>query len=111
MDRTFKPSKNISKFERYDHLITGWARLKDRYAKYLNTLPLIVFVCRDEDSAREFCRAADPVVRVGCGRKPPSRTGGLTSRPSAGADRARLDATSGRRAHALARSSLAAVRA
>jgi Replication-relaxation len=62
MDRTFKPSKNISKFERYDHLITGWARHKDRYAKYLNTLPLVVFVCRDEDSAREFCRAADPVV-------------------------------------------------
>jgi hypothetical protein len=62
MDRTFKPSKNISKFERYDHLITGWARHKDRYAKYLNTLPLVVFVCRDEDSAREFGRAADPVV-------------------------------------------------
>jgi hypothetical protein len=62
MDRTFKPSKNISKFERYDHLICGWARHKDRYAKYLNTLPLVVFVCRDEDSAREFCRAADPVV-------------------------------------------------
>ena len=41
MDRTFKPSKNISKFERYDHLITGWARHKDRYAKYLNTLPLV----------------------------------------------------------------------
>jgi hypothetical protein len=62
MDRTFKPSKNISKFERYDHLITGWARHKDRYAKYLNTLPLVMFVCRDEDSASEFCRAADPVV-------------------------------------------------
>jgi hypothetical protein len=62
MDRTFKPAKNISKFERYDHLITGWARHKDRYAKYLNTLPLVVFVCRDDDSAREFCRAADPVV-------------------------------------------------
>jgi hypothetical protein len=39
-----------------------WARHKDRYAKYLSTLPLVVFVCRDEDSAREFCRAADPVV-------------------------------------------------
>ena len=62
MDHTFKPSKNISKFERYDHLITGWARHKDRYAKYLNTLPLVVFVCRDDDSAREFCRAADAVV-------------------------------------------------
>jgi hypothetical protein len=23
---------------------------------------LVVFVCRDDDSAREFCRAADPVV-------------------------------------------------
>ena len=43
-------------------LITGWARHKDRYAKYFNTLPLVVFVCRDEESAREFCRAADPVV-------------------------------------------------
>jgi hypothetical protein len=28
-------------------------RHKDRYAKYLNTLPLVGFVCRDEDAARE----------------------------------------------------------
>jgi Replication-relaxation len=62
LDRTSKPSKNVAKFERYDHLITGWARHKDRHAKYLSTLPLVVFVCRDDESAREFCRAADPVV-------------------------------------------------
>jgi hypothetical protein len=39
-------------------------RHKDRYAKYLNTLPLVVFVCRDEDSAREFCRSASRFGQV-----------------------------------------------
>jgi hypothetical protein len=39
-------------------------RHKDRYAKYLNTLPLVVFVCRDEDSAREFCRAVRDGTKV-----------------------------------------------
>jgi hypothetical protein len=62
LDRTFKPAKNIDKFERYDHMISGWCSLKDRYAKHCTAPPLVVFVCRDQANAKEFCRAADPVV-------------------------------------------------
>jgi hypothetical protein len=62
LDRTFKPSKNIDKFERYDHMLSGWSLHKDRYTKYLPDPPLVVFVCRDQANAKEFCRAADPVV-------------------------------------------------
>jgi hypothetical protein len=62
LDRTFRPAKNIDKFERYDHMISGWCNLKDRYTKHCTTPPLVVFVCRDQANAKEFCRAADPVV-------------------------------------------------
>jgi hypothetical protein len=62
LDRTFKPAKNIDKFERYDHMISGWCGLKDRYTKHCTAPPLVVFVCRDQANAKEFCRAADPVV-------------------------------------------------
>jgi hypothetical protein len=62
LDRTFKPSKNIDKLERYDHMLAGWYLHKDRYTKYLPDPPLVVFICRDQSNAKEFCRAADPVV-------------------------------------------------
>ena len=62
LDRTFKPAKNIDKFERYDHMVSGWCGLKDRYTKHCTSPPLVVFVCRDQANAKEFCRAADPVV-------------------------------------------------
>jgi hypothetical protein len=62
LDRTFKPSKNIDKFERYDHMLAGWALHKDRYTKYLPDPPLVVFICRDRSNAKEFSRAADPIV-------------------------------------------------
>jgi hypothetical protein len=65
LDRTFKPAKNIDKFERYDHMISGWHLLKDRYTKHCTAPPLVVFVCRDRANAKEFCRAADPVVTAG----------------------------------------------
>jgi hypothetical protein len=62
LDRTFKPSRNIDKFERYDHMLAGWSLHKDRYTKCLPDPPLVVFICRDRSNAKEFCRAADPVV-------------------------------------------------
>jgi len=65
LDRTFKPAKNVDKFERYDHMISGWCTLKDRYAKHCTAPPLVIFVCRDQANAKEFCRAADPVVTAG----------------------------------------------
>ena len=62
LDRTFRPAKNIDKFKRYDHMISGWCALKDRYTTHCTAPPLVVFVCRDQANAKEFCRAADPVV-------------------------------------------------
>jgi Replication-relaxation len=62
LDRTFKPSKNVDKFERYDHMLAGWALHKERYTKYLPDPPIVVFICRDQSNAKEFARAADPVV-------------------------------------------------
>ena len=62
LDRTFKPSKNIDKFERYDHMLAGWSLHKDRYTKYLPDPAPADLICRDHPNAKEFCRAADPVV-------------------------------------------------
>jgi hypothetical protein len=50
LDRTFKPSKNIDKFERYDHMLAGWSLHKDRYTKYLPDAAIVVFICRDQSS-------------------------------------------------------------
>ena len=46
-------------------MLAGWSLHKDRYAKYLPDPPLVVFICRDQANAKEFCRAADPVVTAG----------------------------------------------
>ena len=64
LDRTFKSAKNIDKFERYDQMISGWCMANSRTATPSTALPLplVVFVCRDQANAKEFCRAADPVV-------------------------------------------------
>lgn len=43
-------------------MLAGWALHKDRYTKYLPDPPLVVFICRDQSNAKEFARAADPVV-------------------------------------------------
>jgi hypothetical protein len=43
-------------------MLSGWVLHKDRYAKYVPDPPLVVFICRDQSNAKEFCRAADPVV-------------------------------------------------
>jgi hypothetical protein len=53
---------SLDKFERYDHLICGWWRATERYATHLGGPPAVMFVCRSDDSAREFCRMADLVV-------------------------------------------------
>jgi hypothetical protein len=43
-------------------MLSGWSLHKDRHSKYLPDPPLVVFICRDQSNAKEFCRAADPVV-------------------------------------------------
>jgi len=59
MDRTRRPSKNSPKFRRYDHFITGWSTLLDRYAEALKERPIVVFVCEDGDQALDFLKLAD----------------------------------------------------
>jgi hypothetical protein len=54
MDRTRRPARNTPKFRRYDHFITGWSTLLDRYAEALKERPIVVFICEDGDQALEF---------------------------------------------------------
>jgi hypothetical protein len=50
-----------AKLRRYDALVTGWARLLDRY-QMLKTPPVVVLVAEDEPSARNIVKLADRVV-------------------------------------------------
>ena len=69
MDRTRRPAKNTPKFRRYDHFITGWSTLLDRYAEALKERPIVVFVCQDGDQALEFLKLADTQVTGAIGVK------------------------------------------
>jgi len=69
MDRTRRPSKNSPKFRRYDHFITGWSTLLDRYAEALKERPIVVFVCEDGDQATDFLKLADTQVTGAIGVK------------------------------------------
>jgi hypothetical protein len=69
MDRTRRPSKNSPKFRRYDHFITGWSTLLDRYAEALKERPIVVFVCEDGDQAIDFLKLADTQVTGAIGVK------------------------------------------
>ncbi|MGH2948817.1 MAG: replication-relaxation family protein [Solirubrobacteraceae bacterium] len=69
MDRTRRPSKNSPKFRRYDHFITGWSTLLDRYAEALKERPIVVFVCEDGDQALDFLKVADSQVTGAIGVK------------------------------------------
>ena len=69
MDRTRRPSKNSPKFRRYDHFITGWSTLLDRYAEALKERPIVVFVCEDGDQALDFLKLADGQVTGAIGVK------------------------------------------
>jgi hypothetical protein len=69
MDRTRRPSKNSPKFRRYDHFITGWSTMLDRYAEALKERPIVVFVCEDGDQALEFLKLADSQVTGAIGVK------------------------------------------
>src|SRR4051794_40830271 len=69
MDRTRRPAKNSPKFRRYDHFITGWSTLLDRYAEALKDRPIVVFVCEDGDQALEFLKLADSQVTGAIGVK------------------------------------------
>jgi hypothetical protein len=52
------------KLERYDHFLAGWSVQTRRYGRRLEATPLVVFVCRARDRARECARRADAVLRA-----------------------------------------------
>jgi len=54
-----------AKLERYDHFLSGWSVHLTRYGRRMDSVPLVVFVCRDRARARECARRADLVLR-GC---------------------------------------------
>ena len=54
--------RGAAKLERYDHLLSGWARHSVRYGRQLGTTPSVVFVCRDWGRAREAASRADRVL-------------------------------------------------
>lgn len=61
VDRTERPSKQHTKFARYDHFLTGWWRLLDRYSKHMG-VPNVVFVCAGEAQVLQFLAAADEIL-------------------------------------------------
>jgi hypothetical protein len=62
-DRLRSPSW-LSKLERYDHFLSGWAAHTSRYGRRLDAAALVVFVCRDRIRARECARRADMALRA-----------------------------------------------
>ncbi len=50
------------KLERYDHFVAGWSIHTDRYGRRAQSVPVVVFVCRDRPRARECARRADSVL-------------------------------------------------
>lgn len=50
------------KLERYDHFVAGWSMHVDRYGRRAQSLPVVVFVCRDRARARECARRADSLL-------------------------------------------------
>jgi hypothetical protein len=71
LDRTRRPSKNQSKFLRYDALICGWWRAVPELAE-LGEPPAVVFVCQDARDREELMRLADHQV-TGCLQNPGDR--------------------------------------
>jgi hypothetical protein len=61
LDRTRRPTKNLTKLRRYDAFLSAWWRLTERY-QHVAACPYVVFVCPGEDEAMSLMRAADSEV-------------------------------------------------
>jgi hypothetical protein len=53
-----------AKLERYDHFLSGWAAHTSRYGRRLQTVPVVVFICRDRSRARACASRADAGLRA-----------------------------------------------
>jgi len=58
IDRTHRPSYNVTKFVAYDALLTAWWSQTARYQQ-LGTRPIVLFVTPNWHAAQECARAAD----------------------------------------------------
>ena len=54
----------LAKLLRYDHFLSGWSTHTRRYGERREAVPLVVFVCRSRERARECARAADSALRA-----------------------------------------------
>jgi predicted transcriptional regulator len=62
LDDRLPGGAGVAKLERYDHFLAGWSTQLRRYTRPGTELPLVVFVCRDRERARECARQADHVL-------------------------------------------------
>ncbi len=62
LDDRLPTGRAAGKLERYDHLLAGWSVHIKRYGPRGEVSPLVVFVCRDRNRARECARRADAVL-------------------------------------------------
>lgn len=62
LDDRLPEGLGAAKLERYDHFLAGWSTQLQRYARPGAELPLVVFVCRDRERARECALRADRVL-------------------------------------------------
>jgi hypothetical protein len=61
-DDRLPPGAITAKLERYDHFLAGWALHTRRYGRRMEAAPVVVFVCRDRNRARQLARHADRVL-------------------------------------------------
>ncbi len=62
LDGRLPRGRGAQKLERYDHMVSGWAGVTQRYGRRLATAPAVVFVCRDAPQARACAREADRLL-------------------------------------------------
>ncbi len=62
LDDRMPVGRAARKLERHDHFLAGWSTHSDRYGRRAQSVPVVVFVCRDRPRARECARRADSVL-------------------------------------------------
>ena len=64
LDDRLPQGRGVAKLERYDHFLAGWSAHTRRYGEHGQTMPLVVFVCRDRPRARRCALLADAALRA-----------------------------------------------
>jgi len=64
LDDRLPGGRAAGKLERYDHFLAGWSVHTRRYGPRMETVAVVVFVCRDRARSRECARRADPLLKA-----------------------------------------------